>query len=260
MLKNYNFLDSIYTSFERAASRRFESGESNYLEKLTAEAKKQEISIQLSQIKESIERNYIVLNQWLQSDTDFRVSEEIFERIKLLPLDSINHPMLNYNKNAQKLSNQIIALEKQKLLPDINASVFRGTNNGPDVRAYNGFQVGLAIPLWFKSQKSIIAAAKTEERIIQMESDNYKKHLLSTYEALNSDLKRYGEALNYYETTGKKLSDETLFYADKSYQSGEINFLQYAQLLADSKLIESNYLKSLLEYNRTVLEMNYLLN
>lgn len=260
MLKNYNFLDSIYTSFERAASRRFESGESNYLEKLTAEAKKQEISIQLSQIKESIERNYIVLNQWLQSDTDFRVSEEIFERIKLLPLDSINHPMLNYNKNAQKLSNQIIALEKQKLLPDINASVFRGTNNGPDVRAFNGFQVGLAIPLWFKSQKSIIAAAKTEERIIQMESDNYKKHLLSTYEALNSDLKRYGEALNYYETTGKKLSDETLFYADKSYQSGEINFLQYAQLLADSKLIESNYLKSLLEYNRTVLEMNYLLN
>lgn len=260
MLKNYNFLDSIYTSFERAASRRFESGESNYLEKLTAEAKKQEISIQLSQIKESIERNYIVLNQWLHSDTDFRVSEEIFERIKLLPLDSINHPMLNYNKNAQKLSNQIIALEKQKLLPDINASVFRGTNNGPDVRAFNGFQVGLAIPLWFKSQKSIIAAAKTEERIIQMESDNYKKHLLSTYEALNSDLKRYGEALNYYETTGKKLSDETLFYADKSYQSGEINFLQYAQLLADSKLIESNYLKSLLEYNRTVLEMNYLLN
>ena len=77
---------------------------------------------------------------------------------------------------------------------------------------------------------------------------------------MRSDLKQYEEGLTYYESTGKKLSKETLFYANKAYQSGEINFLQYAQLLENAKTIESNYLKSLFQYNMTVLEANYLMN
>lgn len=260
MLKNYNYLDSLYTSFEHAANRKFEQGESNYLEKLTAETKKKEISIQLSQIRESIQRNHIVLNQWLQADTSYTVSGEQFERIKLIPLDTVAHPMMSYYSNAVKLSNQEQALEKQKLLPDLNAAVFQGRNNGSGTQSFTGFQVGVAIPLWFGSQKSKIAAAKTGTSILEAENDNYKIHLSSRYKAMRSDLKQYEEGLTYYESTGKKLSKETLFYANKAYQSGEINFLQYAQLLENAKTIESNYLKSLFQYNMTVLEANYLMN
>lgn len=260
MLKNYNYLDSLYTSFEHAANRKFEQGESNYLEKLTAETKKKEISIQLSQIRESIQRNHIVLNQWLQADTSYTVSGEQFERIKLIPLDTVAHPMLSYYSNAVKLANQEQALEKQKLLPDLNAAVFQGRNNGSGTQSFMGFQVGVAIPLWFGNQKSKIAAAKTGTSILEAENDNYKIQLSSRYEVMQSDLKQYEEGLTYYESTGEKLSKETLFYANKAYQSGEINFLQYAQLLENAKTIESNYLKSLFQYNMTVLEANYLIN
>ncbi len=259
MLKNYTYLDSLYTTFEHAANRRYEQGESNYLEKLTAETKKKEISIQLNQVRESIQRSHIILNQWLQSDTSFTVSEDRFERIALIPLDSVEHPTLNYYADAMKLSNQMLILEKQKLLPDINASIFQGTNNGTGTTTFTGFEVGLAIPLWFGNQKSKIAAAKTEESILEAESDNYKIQLISRYEALQSDLKQYEQGLSYYESTGKNLSQETVFHANKAYQSGEINFLQYAQLLENAKSIESNYLKSLFQYNMTVLEVNYLM-
>ena len=260
MLENYEYLDSLYTSFEHAADRRFKQGESNYLEKLTAETKKKEISIQLSQINESIQRNYIVLNQWLQSDTVFTVSEDPFKRITLIPLDTVAHPALSYYANVLKLSKQEVLLEKQKLLPDINASIFRGSNNGSGITTYSGFQVGVAIPLWFGAQKSKIAAAKTETTILETEISNYKIQLTSRYKAMQSDLRQYDEGLTYYESTGKKLSEETLFYADKAYQNGEINFLQYAQLLENAKSFESNYLKSLFQYNMTVLELNYLMN
>lgn len=260
MLKNYNYLDSLYTSFEHAANRKFEQGGSNYLEKLTAETKKKEISIQLSQIRESIQRNHIVLNQWLQADTSYTVSGEQFERIKLIPLDTVAHPMLSYYSNAVKLANQEQALEKQKLLPDLNAAVFQGRNNGSGTQSFTGFQVGVAIPLWFGSQKSKIAAAKTGTSILEAENNNYKIQLSSRYEVMQSDLKQFEDELTYYESTGKKLSKETLFYANKAYQSGEINFLQYAQLLENAKTIESNYLKSLFQYNMTVLEANYLMN
>lgn len=258
MLKNYTYLDSLYTSFEHAAIRRFEQGESNYLEKLTAETKKKDITIQLSQIKESIKKNYILLQQWLQSDESFIVNEESFSKIPLIPFDSIAHPALSYYKNTLRLSNQTLVLEKQKLLPDLHASVFQGVNNGPGISSYPGFQVGLAVPLWFGGQKSKIAAAKTGERITEAESHNYKTQLIAKHEALQSDLRQYQEALTYYESAGKKLSAETLFYANKAYQQGEINFLEYVQLLENAKSIESNYLQSLFKYNMTVLDINYL--
>jgi len=120
--------------------------------------------------------------------------------------------------------------------------------------------VGVAIPLWFGVQKSKIAAAKTGESILESESDNYKIQLIARYEALLSELRQYEQGLTYYESTGKKLSQETLFHANKAYQNGEIDFLQYGQLLENAKTIESNYLQSLFQYNMTVLEVNYLMN
>ncbi|MEP0984358.1 CusA/CzcA family heavy metal efflux RND transporter [Ekhidna sp.] len=260
MLENYTYLDSLYKSFEKAASRRYEQGESNYLEKLTSETKRKEVSLRLSQIRESIQKSHIILRQWLQSDTTFRVSENQLKRIILTSLDVTTHPILNYYTDAVKLSQQQLSLEKQKLLPDLNASIFQGTNSGAGTQSYSGFQVGVAIPLWFGSQKSKIIAARTEASVLELESENYKVQLSSKYEALQSDLRQFEEGLSYYESTGKKLAEETLLHATKAFQNGEIDFLQYTQLLDNAKSIESNYLTTLFQYNMTVLEANYLMN
>ncbi|WP_332914075.1 hypothetical protein [Algoriphagus boritolerans] len=45
LVTNYEFLDSLYGEFTRAATRRLETGESNLLEKLTAESKQREIGL-----------------------------------------------------------------------------------------------------------------------------------------------------------------------------------------------------------------------
>lgn len=257
--KNYLYLDSLYASFEHAANRRFEQGESNYLEKLTAETKKKEIALKLNRIAESIEKSNIVLQQWLQSDTVFQVSDGEMKRINITSLDTLSHPGLSYYASAQRLSNQQLKLEKQKLLPDLNASIFQGTNDGSGRQSYSGFQLGVAIPLWFGSQKSKIAAAKTETSILESESENYKIQLAARHAALQSDLRQLQEELTYYELTGKRLSEETLSHATKAFQHGEINFLQYTQLLDNAKSFEANYLISLFQYNMTVLEANYLM-
>ncbi len=259
MLIDYNYLDSIYTSFEYAAKRRFDQGETNYLEKLTAETKKKEMSLKLKQIKESIKKSYIQLNQWLQVDTSFTVSDAEFKRISVKPNDTNVHPIVNYYEDAMKLSTLQVALEKQKLLPDLNASVFQGLNNGIGKKSYLGFQLGASIPLWRGSQRSKISAARLETIILEDESNNYKAQLTSKYEALQSDLRQYEEGLIYYETTGKKLTEETLFHANIAYKNGEINFLQYIQLLDNAKSIETNYITTLFQYNMTALEANYLM-
>ncbi|NEN25039.1 CusA/CzcA family heavy metal efflux RND transporter [Cryomorpha ignava] len=260
MRENYRYLDSLYAEFAYAANRKYEQGESNYLEKLTAETKGKEVSLKLNQIVESIQKSYIGLNQWLQSDTTYRIDALALERIELVSLDTINHPTLNFYADAMKLSDQQLKLEKQRLLPDLNASVFNGTNDGVGAQSYSGFQVGVGIPLWFGNQKSKIAAAKIGSSILESESANYKIQLASRYQTLQSDLRQFAEGLKYYESTGKKLSEETLFHATQAFKGGEINFLQYTQLLDNAKSIESTYLNNLFQYNMTVLEANYLMN
>lgn len=260
MLGNYRYMDSLYTTFEYAANRKFEQGESNYLEKLTAETKKKEVSLQLHQIRESIQKSYILFNQWLQSDSSYIVNDEVFDRIALTPLDTAAHPALKYFADARNLSDRELFLERQKLLPDLNVSVFQGTNNGAGTQSYLGFQVGVAIPIWYGAQKSKINASETGASILASESENYKIQLTSKYLALQSDLRKHEEGLNFYESTGKKLSEETLFHAVKAFQNGEINFLQYTQLLENAISIETNYLTTLFQYNMTALEANYLMN
>lgn len=259
MIEHYKTLDSLYTDVEYAATRKFAQGESNYLEKLTAETNKKEITVQLKQLTESMARGYIELNKLLQTEGKFVVTETEFERIPLLPQDSLNHPALQYYKNSLVLSQNLYDLEQKQLLPDLKASGFLGAA-GINRKVFPGFEVGVAVPLWQASQKAKIASAKTEQAILTTEMNNYSYQLAAAYEALQSELQQHEEGLSFYETTGKKLTTETLFHANSAYQNGEIDFLQYTQLLERTKSIKTNYLQTLFQYNMTVLEANFLMN
>ena len=260
MLDNYRYLDSLYATFEYAANRKFAQGESNYLEKLTAETKRKEIAIRLRQIQASGQKARLLFNRWLQSDTTYTVGGVAMQRIALAAMDTVAHPAVRYYADAEQLALRQIHLQKQQLLPDINATVFRGTNNGGGRESFMGFEVGLSIPLWVGAQKAKITAAKTGAAIMATESENYQRVLITRYQALQSDLEQYEEGLSYYESTGKQLAEETLYHAVQAFQNGEIDFLQYIQLLENAKTIETNYLNTLFQYNRTVLEANYLMN
>lgn len=260
LVKQYMYLDSLYGQFSRAAKKRYDTGETNLLEKLTAETKQKEISIALAQAKEDVSKAYTMLNQWVQSDSSITVKEDVLPRLVLEEFTITNHPGMLYYNATETLAKSSLSLERQKLLPDLQFSVFQGTNNGTNSKNYNGFQVGVAIPIWFGANKSKINAAKTETIIVANEFENYKTHLQSKYDGLFSDLKKYQETVDYYETTGKNLSKELTVTASKAFQSGEIDFLQYVQLLESSKNIEISYLQNLSKYNNTVLELNYLTN
>ena len=254
----YKYLDSLYSQFSNAAIKRYEVGETNLLEKLTAETKQKEISLLLSRSKENLAKGYITLHEWLQTDSTYVISSQLTPLLKQNTWNISEHPGLQYYETAKELSETSLSLERQYLLPDLQFSIFQGTNNGLNAQNYSGFQAGIAVPLWFVSNKSKINAAKTQTMIIENEYENYKIQLDSKYQRLISDLKKYEEGINYYNNTGQKLSNELAINATKAFQYGEIDFLQYVQLLESATSIEINYLENLFEYNKTILEINYL--
>jgi len=256
----YSQLDSLYKQFTTAANRKFELGDSNALEKLSAQNKSLEIKMQLHQIQEQIEKAKINLNKWIQQNEDFNINISKYGKLTLNNFDQTNHPGIKYYTDAQELSQFSLKLEKQKLLPDLQFSAYQGRNNGEGVQTFNGYQAGIAIPLFFGAQKSRIQAAKTAQVIIDHEFENYRIQLQAKYESLISDIKRNEEAVLLYESSGKDLSNQLRFHANKSFANGEINFLEYVLIVENSKSIELNYLKSLLDYNSSIIQANHLIH
>ncbi|PKP25378.1 MAG: CusA/CzcA family heavy metal efflux RND transporter [Bacteroidetes bacterium HGW-Bacteroidetes-2] len=259
VVKNYAYLDSLYSRFAYAANRRYELGETNYLEKLTAASKQKELEILLKQSIESVNTSYLQLHSWMQSDTLYVISKQDFKKLPIQILDKENHEGIRFYEHAAKVTTSSLSLEKQRLLPDIQFSLFQGTNSFENANVYQGFQIGLAFPLWFGNHRAKIKAAKTEIQIVKDEFENYKTNLNMHYESLLSNILKYEEGIFYFENQGKILSEELFSNAEKAFIQGEINFLQYVQLLENAKNIEINYLENLLQYNINVLEINYLI-
>lgn len=258
--ENYHYLDSLYLQFSKAASRKFATGESNYLEKITATTKQKEIALLLKQSDENIKKAYMELNRWMQFDEAFVIAEDKLSKIEIQPIDTVNHPGLTYFQKAINFNQMNQRVEKQKLLPDLHLMYFQGTNNGMDAQIYHGVQAGIGIPLFYGEQKSKIKAAAIENQVLINEEENYQKQLVSHYNQLNSELTKYDEAIEFYTISGKKLSKELINTSNKAFYNGEIDFIQFILLLENAKGIEMTYLENLYNYNQTALELNYLMN
>ena len=255
----YRYLDSLYQHFSHAAARRYELGETNYLEKLTAEAQQKEQTLLLEQTEENIQSAYLQLNQWMQTEGIVVVQEQAFVPLPLTEIDMDNHPALVYQQEVLQQSRLRANLEKQKLLPDLNVEVFRGTNSFADAKVYNGIQAGVAIPLLFGAQSSRIKAANLQTQILEQQAGDYQVRLSTHANQLISTLNKHLKSIRFYEQEGKELASEMLSHANLAFQNGEINFLQLVQLLENAKSIELSYLESLHAYNQTVLEVNHLM-
>ncbi|MGE5945022.1 MAG: CusA/CzcA family heavy metal efflux RND transporter, partial [Flavobacteriales bacterium] len=255
--KTYKFLDSLYQNFSAAAERRFELGETNYLEMISSKSKQKQLETVYKQSLQEV----ILATENLKKIVQIENISILDEPLKKLDLETIsidnNIGLLFYDaSNAYyKALNQ---LEKQHLLPDINVEYFQGTNNALNSNV-NGYQLGVKIPLLFSGNVSKIKASNITKVITETDKQDYKVKLKTAYESLLALLQQYNEAINYYETEGKNLSDEIIKTAERTFKEGEIDFFQYIQSIETANDIELNYLDSVNAYNQTIIKINYLI-
>ena len=253
----YRQLDSLYQQFAYAAKRRFELGETNYLEKITAQAKQKQLETQLKQAKNDIEASMEQLKPLLQTETSITLKTLPFKKLELQQLDMDRNPGLSYYKSRSSVFAAQAALERQNLWPDLSLSYFQG-NNDVIQNPYQGYQIGLRIPLLFFGNSSRIKAANFAKKAAQREAEDYSLRLEAQYLRLQKELQKYQEALSYYEGQGQQLSEEIIKTATLSYKSGEIDFFEYIQSLESSYDIILSYYENLNQYNQTIIHLNYL--
>lgn len=254
--KNYNFLDSLYGSFAKAANRRLETGESNLLEKLTADSKLREINIRKSEAQRGKSTALEQLRSLLQLEGEVEISTE---EIKLaVNTDLETHPGFSLFEAAKMQAFYQTQVQQNSLLPNFSIDLFRGTNMAPGSKVYPGFEVGVGIPLFFGSQSAKIKAGKITQEQIDLESENFRFRLETNYASIQKRLDQNQQIIHYYETEGRVLADQLRNQASRSFQEGEIDFLQYVQLVENSRTITLQYLQARLDYQLNQLELLYL--
>ncbi len=256
-LNIYENIDSLYMNIMRGATVSNRTGSMSNLDLLNINAKQQQITNRLKEVRYNIDNTYAQLKNLMGYDSSFVVSPEI--RVIDLTNRLINTtPYFEWLRNREALSIANIGVEKKRLLPDISFNYFLGTNFYDQGRYYHGFEAGLSIPIFAGAQRAKIKAARLAMDATRYFSE-YEIQLLEIKQTslLNTHM-RLKEQLDYYNGKGSQLYEEIFRTAGLSFDNGEIDFFRYASSIENALQIKLDYLYNLLEYSRVTLELNYL--
>ena len=259
--KFYKYLDSIYNRFYEAAALRFETGETSSLEKLTARGKQEQVRLQREKAQADYTSNKNNLERWMNLNiSNHTVPEKI--KTDALPAfflsDSLSktNPLLKIQESQIELSEREIKLQRSQFLPDLNAQYAKQKING--MSGFYAWQVGVDIPIFFGSQRGKVQGAKVNKDIQEKRYQDLQLQVTSSYNNLMIQVHQLQRQLEYYENEGLPLSEQLLKNADLLFYTGEIGYVEYIQNIDRAVEIKIAWMDTLLNYNETILELNYL--
>ncbi len=255
--KLYASLDSIYRRFSQAASRRFELGESNYLEKVTAQAKQRQIRNELLKSEEAIHATHEKLQGLVQAKDSLLIEIQPPSKILLQNLNGVGTEEKSYLESRQEVFDSEKRLKVHELLPDMSFQYFQGTNEGLGTSLY-GIQVGVKLPLLFFGERAQIKSARIASERTSFENQQAEEILKRQQNTLLGALGQLENQLQYFEEEGSQLADQILKVASGSFANGEIDFFQYIQSVENAYTLKIQHLDALNDYNQTVIALNYL--
>jgi cobalt-zinc-cadmium resistance protein CzcA len=257
-LEVYGMIDSIYTRFAGAAVASYEEGDISYLEKLNAQSVQNRIRLNMNQLEHENNIAISSLGTLLQFDTLFTVPRDTMPLLVATPDSVATVPEYQYLQNEALKNDAELRVEKQLLFPDLTISYFNGTNRYEGARHYQGFEVGVGIPIFFSEQRARIRAKGYQIEATGHMQEHYIRMYGQRLEELMTNLQKYGEEITFYMENGRELASELSRSAQISYREGEIDFFRFVMSLDEAAQIELNHLESLYLYNETVLDINYL--
>jgi len=180
---------------------------------------------------------------------DLSFSPVLFNLDTLKYLALINHPIVNRAEiqiSQKKISRTLAWLG---LMPSIKLSYFRHEFPGEPVPKAWGGEVGLSIPFWFflKGQGSI-RAASFELDASRYHLESQKRRVLLHVEEAYSQFIVAEKQVQLYQRSSLGEVEELVRIATRSYEEGEMGYLEVAEALRSLNKTKAGYAEALYEY------------
>ena len=263
--------DSIFTQYFQRADLRLKKGESNLLEKATAENLRSQAEMQLKSLEKDREISIQKLS-FLINDGTFYQNENA--KYGILNLENLNAEyagnslVLKQLEQEKNIQNAKLQTEKAKLNPTFNIGYNNMSmyGNGADNKFYersarfHSGMIGVGLPIFNSAQKSVIEAQKVNQLIAE---NNYQLGLINLKNQYLQNLRQFqklNDEISYYQKTGLQNSESILKTANNQYFNGEINYLEWTLLVTQAFEIQNKYIDRLKETNDKIIEINSLKN
>lgn len=271
--KLYESQDTIYKNFLRAATFRYQAGETNLLEQKTAETQYNEVVNQMAKNQANIAIYASEIQKLLNSNQTVQVADTLKkiswdENIMDSTINS--NPILALQRQEIELADKRIGVVKAEAGPDFNIGYFNQsiignyTVNGQNQyygagNRFQGVQAGVSIPIFFKPYSARIKAAKIEKQVAQSDFNFYETDLSSQFKQAYQDMLKDSKSLDYYQNSALPNANLILKQSQIAFQNGEIGYVEYLQALRTYSDIKFNYLQTVNDYNQSVFTLQYLI-
>lgn len=263
------FADSLYAAFYKRAELRLAKGESNVLEKVTAENQLGQIRVQLAQLKQDFEVQQLhfqfLLNSsspYIPSESSMKLSVNYKVDIEILK----EHPNMKFLSQQQQIADAAIEVEKKKLLPTMALSYNNGSirGTGADNKVYGGFyrfqsiQVGVGIPIFTAAQKAKINSEKVNKMVAESSYSVGLQNLNTAYRTAIVEHEKFQQTVAYFENTALNNSTIISTTAQQQLANGNINYLEWVTLINQATTIKNDYIEAIKNLNESTIQLNYL--
>lgn len=264
--------DSIYTAFVKAADLRYRTGEARLLEKTTAETQHNEILNLQAQAQADVQVYEEQLRVLMNSGQPVQIAQHnLTERKMEFTIDSAtvySNPALVYYKQQTEISTRERKVASARFLPDITVGYFNQTLIGTPVSAngelatksdrFQGFEVGLAIPLWFGPQAAKVKAASMQQKKVQAEYDHLQIRTQAQWLQAVQQYNKNRNTVNYYKTSAVVNAELILKQATIAFHNGEIAYTEYWLAVRNAMQLQENYLRAINALNQSVVTLEFL--
>jgi len=252
----------ISEDFSRKADIRYNIGESTNLERLTAKVQfaeaKNYFAVIQNELVNSLDALYYSLGISIK---DFNGNIHLSDSLSYVELNlnleqlektaELENPYVKIAELNCGISNVEKNLAWSSLLPNFNLSYFKQSLEGNN--GFYGASFGISIPIWFLlEQRGNIQEATANQSVAEFELQLTKNANILNLKKAFADYQNTQTQVKLYIEEILPQADEIYRAAVKSYDAGELEYIEFMQ--AKQTLISSrnNYIASLLSYNQSL--------
>ena len=252
----------ITEDFLKKSEIRLNVGEGTNIEKMTAKVQFSEAQNYLEITKNELKTSFAELNFVLGFDNqtdelNYKLQDTLnfvdysLNKENYLKLIEENNPQIKIAELNCEIATVDKSLAKSTYMPKVNLAYLSQTLDNQS--GFHGITVGVSVPLWFMFEQSgkvqeANANQSISENVLQLTKNDVVLKLKSSKTDYENNLKQ----VKLYLNDILPQSEEIFRTASKSFEVGELTYLEYLQ--AKQTLINSrnNYNTALLNYYQSI--------
>jgi outer membrane protein TolC len=253
----------ISEDFFNKAQIRFNVGEGTNIEQLTAKVQLSEAKNKLSIAKNELVNAYAELNYTLgygkqNYESNYILTDSLIYVEHSISINELHRELEETNPHIKiaEIQSGISSVEKtlawSSLLPNFNLAYFKQSRDGDN--GFYGASFGVSVPLWFLfDQRGSIQEASANVSISEALLVQTKNEMNLRLESAYTDYTNNRQQLKTYIEDILPQTEEVYRTASRSYDEGELSYIEYMQskqLLINTR---ENYITALFNYNYSLI-------